>query len=489
MSHHDHARPVLLFAVLCSLAAGPIAAQTWEDVLGALTGEDEEQAEEAQTAESDDPPPTADSEHQPVDSVEAGLAIKEALLVGAENAVAQASRIDGFLASPDIRIQLPDTLEIARETLVRFGLGQEIDDLELAMNRAAESSAADVLPYFSVEIRDLPIDDPLEILGSGGSAATDALRAEAGAELLEQLTPVVGSNVEQAGVALAYDRLVQQGGGLVAQTGFDREDLTPYVTDRTLDGLFTLIAEGESAIRADPQARTTPLLARAFASSQNPSDGGPPKPESAERRPQGNETRRALKQALIIGVKKAVRSASKIDGFFDNPKIRIPLPSSVERVGQSLRSVGLGQVVDDFELSMNRAAEKAAAEATPILVDAVKSVSFNDALSILQGGETAATDTLRAKTDESLTAVFLPIITEKMEETGVTRSYEQLMERGGSLMALLGADTQQDLPAYVTGRTLDGLFELIGEEEAKIREDPVARTTDLLSRVFGSLGR
>jgi Protein of unknown function (DUF4197) len=488
MSNRNHVRLVLLTAVWWSLAAGPAAAQTWQDVIGAVTGEGEEQTEDVQPAESDDAPPTETTEPQPVDSVEAGFALKEALLIGAENAVARASRVDGFLANPEIRIPLPAKLEIARDTLVRFGLEQEVEDLELAMNRAAESSAAGALPKLTIAIRDLPIDDPLAILGSDGSAATDMLRAETGAELSEQLTPMVGSEVEQKGVVQAYDRLVQQGGSLVAQAGFDRGDLTPYVTDKTLDGLFTLIAEGESAIRADPEARTTPLLARAFASTQTASVGTPPKPDSAEGLPRGNETQRALKQALIIGVRKAVKLASQNDGFFGDPKIRIPMPNSVERVGQSLRSVGLGQLVDDFELSMNRAAEKAAAEATSILVGAVKSFSFDDALSVLNGGETAATETLRAKTDESLTAVFLPIITAKMEETGVTRSYEQLMERGGSFMALLGGDTQQDLPAYVTGKTLDGLFELIGEEEAKIREDPVARTTDLLSSVFGSLG-
>ena len=154
-----------------------------------------------------------------------------------------------------------------------------------------------------------------------------------------------------------------------------------------------------------------------------------------------------------------------------------------------MRSLGMGQVVDDFELSMNRAAEMAAAEATPILIDAVKGVSFNDAVAILKGGDTAATDVLRTKTEGSLTAVFEPIIKTKMDEAGVTRSYERLMEQGGGLMAMLGGGSQLDLPAYVTDKTLDGLFALIAEEEAKIRTDPVARTTDLLGRIFGSLNR
>lgn len=149
----------------------------------------------------------------------------------------------------------------------------------------------------------------------------------------------------------------------------------------------------------------------------------------------------------------------------------------------------MGQVVDEFELSMNRAAEMAAAEATPILIDAVRGVSFNDAVAILSGGESAATDVLRSKTEDSLAAVFEPIITTKMDEAGVTRSYEQLMEQAGGLMAMLGGGSELDLPAYVTDKTLDGLFALIAEEEAKIRSDPVACTTDLLGKIFGSLGR
>jgi hypothetical protein len=306
--------------------------------------------------------------------------------------------------------------------------------------------------------------------------------------LLERLTPIVSAEMEQAGVARAYDRLVQKGGNLVTQAGVDREDLIPYVTGRTLDGLLILMAAEESAVRSDPAARTTPLLARVFGSAQSAPTEPPPVSQRADEQPGDDDTQRALKQALVIGATRAVDRASATDGFVGNPKIRIPMPEALETLGQSLRRFGMGQVVDDFELSMNRAAEEAAAEATPILVDAVKSVSFSDGMSILTGGDTAATDTLRAKTEDRLTAVFQPIITTKMEETGVTRSYEQLMESGGSFMALLGGDSQLDLPAYVTSKTLDGLFALIAEEEAKIRKDPVARSTDLLQRVFGWLG-
>ncbi len=489
MSHRSRTPLVCLFVVWWSIAAGTAAAQTWRDVLGPVTGENDPQADDVEAVEGLEPEPAGTSGAQPVDSVEAGFALKEALLVGAENAVAKASRLDGFLTDAEIRIPLPPKLAVARETLIRFGLGREVENLELAMNRAAENAAADALPLLRDAIRELDIEDPRAILEAGGSAATDALRAGAGEDLMEQLTPVVSITATQAGVELGYDRLVQKGGNLVTQAGVNREDLIPYVTNRTLVGLGTLIAAEESAIRTEPKARTTPLLAKAFASPQSTSTDITTTPQSVDGQPREDETRSALKEALEIGAIKAVDLASAPDGFLGNPLIRIPMPSALDRVSQSLRSLGMGQVVDDFELSMNRAAEMAAAEATPILIDAVRGVSFNDAVSILNGGNTAATDVLRTKTEESLTAVFEPIIKTKMDEAGVTRSYERLMEQGGGLMAMLGGGDQLDLPAYVTGKTLDGLFALIAEEEAKIRTDPVARTTDLLGRIFGSLNR
>ena len=472
MSHRNRVCLLSLAVVWFSMAGGPAAAQTWKEILGGATEETEPKAEEP----------------QPVDSVQAGYALKEALLISAENAVADASRLDGFLANDDIRIPLPPNLEVAHETLGRFGLGPEVDNLELAMNRAAEGAAADALPLLRDAIRDVVIDDPLATLGAGGSAAAETLRTEAGDILLEGLTPLVSINMNQAGVAGAYDRLVQKGGSLVTQAGVKREDLTPYVTGRTLDGLFTLMAAEESEIRTDPAARTTPLLAQVFGSAQNAWTDPQTDPQQADEQPRGDNTEMALKEALEIGAIKAVERASAADGFLGNPKIRIPMPDALDTLAEYLRRFGMSQVVDEFELSMNRAAEMASAEATPILVDAVKSVSFDDAISILKGGDTAATDTLRAKTEDSLTAVFEPIITTKMEEAGVTRSYEKLMESGGSFVAMFGGDSQFDLPAYVTRKTLDGLFALIAEEEAKIRKDPVARTTDLLRTIFGSFG-
>lgn len=472
MSHRSRIVLVVAVAVWWSMTGGPAAAQTWRDILGAATEQTEPKAEEP----------------QPVDGVEAGYALKEALLISAEGAVADASRLDGFLADDDIRISLPPKLEVGRETLSRFGFGPEVDGLELAMNRAAEGAAAEALPLLRDAIRDVLIDDPLAILGAGGSAATETLRTAAGDAVLEGLTPIVSIKMNQAAVAGAYDRLVQKGGSLVTQTGIEREDLTPFVAGRTLDGLFTLIGAGETAIRTDPAARTTPLLEKVFGSAQSAGTDPQVAQEPSDEQPRSDNTQMALKEALEIGAITAIDRASAADGFFGNPKIRIPMPGALDTLAEYLRRFGMGRVVDEFELSMNRAAELASAEATPILVDAVKNVSFDDAISILKGGDTAATDTLRAKTEDSLAAVFEPIITTKMDEAGVTRSYEELMESGGSYVAMLGGDSDFDLPAYVTRMTLDGLFALIAEEEAKIRKDPVARTTDLLRSVFGSLG-
>ena len=191
MSHRNRVCLVILVAAWWSMTGGLAAAQTWKDILGVGTEEEQPKAEEP----------------QPVDNVEAEAALKEALLVAAENSVAEASRVDGFNGNAEIRIPMPPKLEMAGESLTRWGLGREVDDFELAMNRAAEGSAADALPLLRDAIRDLLIDDPLATLWAGGSAATDTLRAGAGENLLEWLTPIVREEMERAEVAGAYDRL------------------------------------------------------------------------------------------------------------------------------------------------------------------------------------------------------------------------------------------------------------------------------------------
>jgi hypothetical protein len=421
-----------------------------------------------------------------VDPVDASFALREALLTAAEGAVAQGSAVDGFAADRDLRLPLPGKLEASRETLVRFGLGREVDALDLALSRAAEATAADALPALNEAIRDLPLADPLATLRAGGHAATDELRSAAAATLTERLEPIAAGTLTPAGVTTAFDRLGRRGGALVAQAGVAGSDLAGHAAAGTVDGLLTLMAAGESAIRTDPAARTTPLLARVFVSPAGESVARTPVPSPAGDR--GGDANRALREALVLGVQRAVERAGQVDGYYDNPSIRIPLPKTVARLGGSLRDIGLGKVVDDFELSLNRAAEKAAVEATPILIDAVMSVNLGDAVTLLRGGDTAATDLLRSKTEVELMGLFKPIITEKMEEAGVTRTYNKVVEQAGPLMALLGGGEEPDLPSYVTGKAMDGLFSLVAEEEKRIRKDPAARASDLLRRIFGSLG-
>jgi len=139
--------------------------------------------------------------------------------------------------------------------------------------------------------------------------------------------------------------------------------------------------------------------------------------------------------------------------------------------------------VDDFILSMNRAAEQAAPKARPIFEDAVKKMSFDDAQKILKGGNTAATDYFKAKTSSQLTDAFKPVVSDSMNQVGATRSYKALTDRYNSMMPF-GKMDSFDLDSYVTGKSLDGMFLKVGQEEAKIRTNPAARTTDLLKKVF-----
>jgi hypothetical protein len=191
-----------------------------------------------------------------------------------------------------------------------------------------------------------------------------------------------------------------------------------------------------------------------------------------------------LKQALEVGSSNAVGIVSKVNGYYDNPEIKIPLPGNVQKVEKILQAAGFGQQIDDFELSMNRAAERAAPEAKPIFLDAIKQMSFDDARKILNGGDNAATLYFKEKTSNRLQTVFKPTVHQAMTEVGVTNQYETLESK---VKTIPFADMKSfDLDQYVTGKSLDGLFFMLGQEEKKIREDPAARVTDLLKKVFGS---
>jgi hypothetical protein len=190
-----------------------------------------------------------------------------------------------------------------------------------------------------------------------------------------------------------------------------------------------------------------------------------------------------LREALRIGAEKAASRASAVGGFLDNPKIRIPLPDQLQTAANAAKMVGMGSHVAAFEDTMNRAAEKASAKAVPIFGDAVSKLTFEDVEKIWKGGDRAATDYLERTTRDRLYAEFEPVVHAAAGEVGVTRSYESLIGQPG--VSNLVAGTDLDLDHYVTGKGLDGLFTLLGEEEKAIRTNPMARTTDLLKKVFG----
>ena len=191
-----------------------------------------------------------------------------------------------------------------------------------------------------------------------------------------------------------------------------------------------------------------------------------------------------LKEALRIGSGNAISIVSKKNGYFNNPKIKIPLPSSVQKIEKVVRVAGYGSLIDSFELSMNRAAEKAAPQAKSLLWEAIKQMSFDDAKKILNGRDNEATLYFKDKTYDRLSDIFKPIVHESMSKVGVTRKYQDLETKVRSIpFANL---YNFDLTQYVTGKALDGLFLMIEDEERKIRENPAARVTELLKEVFGN---
>ncbi|HNY39513.1 MAG TPA: DUF4197 domain-containing protein [Bryobacteraceae bacterium] len=190
-----------------------------------------------------------------------------------------------------------------------------------------------------------------------------------------------------------------------------------------------------------------------------------------------------LKEALRIGTDNAVNRAGTTDGFFKNLIIKILLPEKIRKVEKALRMVGFGSKLDEFELSMNRAAEKAAPAARSIFKDALREMTFTDARKIFTGGDTAATEYFKAKTAHKLKTTFTPIVESAMTDTGVVRQYKQLTTAIQRMT--FGRVQSEDITDYVVSRTLDGLFYLLGQEEKKIRTDPLARITPLLKEVFG----
>ncbi|MEM7410307.1 MAG: DUF4197 domain-containing protein [Myxococcota bacterium] len=193
-----------------------------------------------------------------------------------------------------------------------------------------------------------------------------------------------------------------------------------------------------------------------------------------------------LKEALKVGTERTVTRTARQGGFLDNPLVRIVLPDELAEIADRLRSIHLGGPADELEVAMNRAAERASAEAKTIFWDAVTSMTIQDAVRILNGPDDAATVYFRSRTEDALRSRFSPVVSAAMEQVGLYRAYDELVTR--SRVLSLFADPTVELNRYVTDEALDGLFTILREEEQRIRRDPAARTTELLRQVFGGLG-
>ncbi len=189
-----------------------------------------------------------------------------------------------------------------------------------------------------------------------------------------------------------------------------------------------------------------------------------------------------LKEALQVATDKTVSLTGKTDGYFANPAIKILMPEKMRSLETGLRAMGYGSQLDEFVVSMNRAAERAAPQAKQIFLDAIGNMSFDDARKILNGGETAATEFFKSKTTPQLTSAFRPVVSKSMSDVGVTRQYKDLLSRFETIP--FAKSPALDLDGYVVDRGLTGLFHVLGEQEKQIRTNPTARTTDLLKEVF-----
>jgi len=194
-----------------------------------------------------------------------------------------------------------------------------------------------------------------------------------------------------------------------------------------------------------------------------------------------------LRDALRVSTGEAVRQTSAPNGFLANELIRIRLPESIDPMVRTLRAVGFGPKIDELDVAMNRAAEKAAGEATDVFLDAIRQMTFSDARSILNGGDTAATDYFRRTSSAALRSRFEPIVAEKVQSVGLAQLYSGLVDRY-QLLPIPGKQPAPELDSYVTDQALDGLFTVLGQEETRIRTDPAARVNELLKTVFGGSG-
>lgn len=191
-----------------------------------------------------------------------------------------------------------------------------------------------------------------------------------------------------------------------------------------------------------------------------------------------------IKEALAKGTEDAVNKLSAPNGYFSNQAVKILMPPSIQKIADVARTVGFQKQVDDFILSMNRAAKAAAPLAARFFGDAIRDMTFDDVRGLLTGGDTAATEFFKRRTRDKLYAAFKPVVSEKVQSAGATQAYNTLKERASNV-PFIGSVQTLDLDDYVTNKSLDGLFMMVAEQEKNIRNNPLARSSDLLKMVFG----
>jgi hypothetical protein len=197
-----------------------------------------------------------------------------------------------------------------------------------------------------------------------------------------------------------------------------------------------------------------------------------------------DEVANGLKEALVNGITKGTDLTSKMDGYFKNPEIKIPFPQDVKKVEDKLRQLGMGSEVDRFVLTLNRGAEEAAKEAKPIFISTIKQMSIDDAFAVLKGQPDAATQFLKRTTSAQLKEKFKPVVQTNLDKVNATKYYGDLITNYNRIPFI--SKVNPNLNDYATDMAIQGLFTMIAKEEKSIRQDPAARTTDLLKKVFGS---
>ena len=197
-----------------------------------------------------------------------------------------------------------------------------------------------------------------------------------------------------------------------------------------------------------------------------------------------DEIARGLKEALAVGIKNSSAQASALDGYYKNDMIKILFPPEAVKLEQKLRQIGLGKQCDEFTMALNRGAEDAAKKAVPIFINSITKMSFQDAMSILKGDKNAATNFLKRTTTQELMEAYGPVIDSSLTKTSATKYYGTLASTYNKLPFV--SPVNADLKSYATQKAIDGLFLLVEAEEKKIRENPAARVTDLLKKVFAN---